>query len=47
MPDMAQDGLILDGKEKRKSSGRKEEDDAATEIDNGEIGLRVKEAHLL
>jgi hypothetical protein len=38
---------MLDGKEKRKSSGCKEEDDAAAEIGNGEIGLRVKEAHLL
>jgi hypothetical protein len=44
---MPHDGLMLDGKEKNKSNEHEEEDDAAVEIDNGEIGLRVKEAHLL
>jgi hypothetical protein len=47
MPDMAQDGLVIVGKEKKKSGGREGEDDAAAEIDNGKIGLRVKEVHLL
>jgi hypothetical protein len=44
---MAADELVLVEHEEHKSNRREEEDDEAAEINNREIGLRVKGAPLL